>query len=153
MQISDFLAPSCVTVGVRASDKMRLLRDLAQRAATALGLPAEDVTAALLRRETLGSTGTGGGIAIPHARLAGVKKPFGMLVLLDKAIDFAAIDERKVDVVFLLLLPADAQGDPLNALAAAARTLRDPQTVQKVRAAPDDGALYSAVTAAARRPG
>jgi nitrogen PTS system EIIA component len=149
MEIRDFLSPSCAMVGVRASDKNRLLRDLAQRAAAALGLSAEDVTAALLQREALGSTGTGGGVAIPHARLPGIKKPFGMLVRLDKAIDFAAIDDRKVDVVFLLLLPAEAQGDQLNALAAAARMLRDPQIARSVRSADDDAGLYRAVTAAA----
>jgi nitrogen PTS system EIIA component len=149
MEIRDFLSPSCATVGVRASDKSRLLRDLAQRAATTLGLSAEDVTAALLQREALGSTGTGGGVAIPHARLHGIKKPFGMLVRLDKAIDFAAIDDRKVDVVFLLLLPAEAQGDQLNALAAAARMLRDPQIARNVRSADDAAGLYRAVTAAA----
>ena len=148
MEISDFLSPGCAMVGVRASDKNRLLRDLAQRAATALGLSAEDVTAALLQREALGSTGTGGGVAIPHARLPGIKKPFGMLVRLDKAIDFAAIDDRKVDVVFLLLLPAEAQGDQLNALAAAARMLRDPQIARSVHSADDDAGLYRAVTAA-----
>ena len=152
MEISDLLSPGCAMVGVRASDKNRLLRDLAQRAATALGLSAEDVTAALLQREALGSTGTGGGVAIPHARLPGIKKPFGMLVRLDKAIDFAAIDDRKVDVVFLLLLPAEAQGDQLNALAAAARMLRDPQIARSVRSADDDAGLYRAVTAVAGKP-
>ena len=152
MDIRDFLSPSCTTIGVRASDKTRLLRDLGQRAATMLGLSAEDVTAALLQREALGSTGTGGGVAVPHARLQGVAKPFGTLVRLDKAIDFAAIDDQKVDVVFLLLLPAQAQGDQLNALAAVARTLRDPQTAKRVRAAPDDAALYRAMTAGAGKP-
>jgi len=152
MDIRDFLSPSCTTIGVRASDKTRLLRDLGQRAATMLGLSAEDVTAALLQREALGSTGTGGGVAVPHARLQGVAKPFGTLVRLDKAIDFAAIDDQKVDVVFLLLLPAQAHGDQLNALAAVARTLRDPQTAKRVRAAPDDAALYRAMTAGAGKP-
>jgi PTS system nitrogen regulatory IIA component len=149
MDIRDFLSPGCASIGMRASDKNRLLRDLAQRAATMLGLSAEDVTTALLQREALGSTGTGGGIAIPHARLAGIKKPFGMLVRLDKAIDFASIDDRKVDVVFLLLLPKEAEGDQLNALAAAARTLRDPQIAGSVRSADDDAGLYRAITAAA----
>jgi PTS system nitrogen regulatory IIA component len=152
MDIRDFLSPSCATVGVRASDKTRLLRDLAQRSATMLGLSAEDVTAALLQREALGSTGTGGGVAVPHARLQGVAKPFGMLVRLDKAIDFAAIDDQKVDVVFLLLLPTQAPGDQLNALAAVARALRDPQTAKRVRAAPDDAALYRAMTAGVGKP-
>jgi PTS system nitrogen regulatory IIA component len=84
-------------------------------------------------------------VAIPHARVPGIGKPFGMLVRLDKAIDFDSIDGRKVDVVFLLLLPANVQGEQLNALAAVARTLRDPAMVQNVRRAADDAALYRAI--------
>ena len=145
MKIKAFLLPDCVTVGVRASDKNRLLRELAQRAAAMLGLPVEEISAALLKREALGSTGTGGGVAIPHARVLGIGKPFGMLVRLDKAIDFDSIDGRKVDVVFLLLLPANVQDEQLNALAAVARTLRDPEMVQNVRRAADDAALYRAI--------
>ena len=110
-----------------------------------LHLPVEEISAALLKREALGSTGTGGGVAIPHARVPGIGKPFGMLVRLDKAIDFDSIDGRKVDVVFLLLLPANVQGEQLNALAAVARTLRDPEMVQNVRRAADDAALYRAI--------
>jgi PTS system nitrogen regulatory IIA component len=150
---------------MRASDKKRLLHDLAQRAATMLGLPAEEVSTALLKREELGSTGTGGGVAIPHARLPSVARPFGLLARLERAIDFDAIDGKKVDIVFLLLLPAAApkdqrreqgrepRGGDLNALACAARALRDPDVVANVRRAGDNAALYRAVTQAApRRP-
>src|SRR5262245_55753495 len=121
MEIDDFLRPADVMIDVRAGDKARLLRDLAQRAAAQLGLDPDAVSAALLQREQLGSTGTGGGIALPHARLAGVKKPFALLARLAKAIEFDAIDGRPVDIVCLLLLPTDAQGEQLNALARAAR--------------------------------
>src|SRR5262245_58039687 len=94
MNITDFLSPQHAIVDLRAADKAQLLRELARRAATALGLPADQVSDALLKREALGSTGTGGGVALPHARLAGVHKPFGMLVSLTKAIDFDAIDSQ-----------------------------------------------------------
>jgi PTS system nitrogen regulatory IIA component len=151
MEIRDFLSPDCAVTALRVSDKNRLLLDLAQRAATMLGLPAEQVSAALLKREELGSTGTGGGVAIPHARLPGIGKPFGLLARLDKAIDFDAVDGRKVDVVFLLLLPANAQGEQLNALAAAARALRDPDTMRNVRGAADGAALYRAAAESAKR--
>ena len=130
---------------MRAADKARLLRELAQRAAATLGLPAEEISAALLKREALGSTGTGGGVAIPHARLPGVGKPFGMLVRLAKAIDFDAIDGRPVDIVFLLLLPANCRASSSMRSLAAARTLRDPAMVQRVRRAADDAALYRAI--------
>jgi PTS system nitrogen regulatory IIA component len=100
----------------------------------------------------LGSTGTGGGIAIPHARLAGVARPFGMLVSLAKAIDFDAIDGRPVDIVCLLLLPTNSQGEQLNALACAARTLRDSDALRNIRHAGDDAALYRAAAAEAAKP-
>jgi PTS system nitrogen regulatory IIA component len=145
MEIKDFLAPSQVMIDVRASDKARLLQELARRAAATLGLAADLVSGALLKREELGSTGTGGGVAIPHARLDGVAKPFGMLARLAKAIDFDAIDGQPVDIVFVLLLPAKLQGEQLNALACAARALRDPDAVRDLRCAVDDAALYRAV--------
>jgi PTS system nitrogen regulatory IIA component len=145
MQIEEFLSPSEVGVDLRASDKVRLLQELARQAAAKLNLASDGVADALLKREELGSTGTGGGIAIPHARLAGVKKPFGMLVRLARAIDFDAIDGQPVDVVCLLLLPTNTHGEQLNALACAARTLRDADALRDVRRAKDNAALYAAV--------
>jgi PTS system nitrogen regulatory IIA component len=145
MNITDFLSPQYAIVGMRAADKARLLHALARRAATAVGLPADQISDALLKREALGSTGTGGGIAIPHARLPGVSKPFGILVRLDRAIDFEAIDGRRVDIVCLLLLPTDSQGEHLNALACAARILREPEAIRNIRSAADGAALYRAV--------
>jgi PTS system nitrogen regulatory IIA component len=145
MQIEEFLSLSEVGVDMRAYDKIRLLKELAGQAAAKLNLSSDEVADALLKREELGSTGTGGGIAIPHARMAGVKKPFGMLVRLAKAIDFDAIDGEPVDIVCLLLLPTDTHGDQLNALACAARALRDTDAVRSVRRAKDNAALYAAV--------
>jgi len=148
MDIADFLAASDVMIDARASDKARLLGELARLAAAKLGLASDAVSSALLQREALGSTGTGGGIALPHARLAGVKRPVALLARLAKAIDFDAIDGRPVDIVCLLLLPTDAQGEQLNALACAARALRDPDAVRSVRRAPNAAALYDALAKA-----
>jgi PTS system nitrogen regulatory IIA component len=146
MEIRDFLSPDNALINVRAPDKTRLLQDLAARAATALNLDANLVSVELLKREALGSTGTGDGVAIPHARIPDVKKPFGMLVRLRHTIDFDAIDGKPVDIVFLLLLP-QSQGDPLNALASVARKLRDPEAVRLIRNAADDAELYDAIEA------
>jgi len=146
MQIEDFLSPSEITMDMRTPDKVRLLTELARRAAAKLNLPSDAVAEALLKREGLGSTGTGGGVAIPHARLAGVKKPYAMLVRLAKAIDFDSIDSQPVDIVCLLLLPTHMQGEQLNALACAARTLRNADAVRNMRRAKDDAALYQAAT-------
>jgi PTS system nitrogen regulatory IIA component len=147
MKISDFLAPANVQIDVRASDKPRLLRDLAQQAATSVGLTADTILAALSQREALGSTGLGGGVAIPHARFTELKEPFGMLVRLRKAIAFEAIDGQPVHIVFLLLLPAAKAGEQLNALATVARKLRDRNQLTLLEQAGDASALYSVTTA------
>jgi PTS system nitrogen regulatory IIA component len=144
MEITDFLSPSDALIKVRAPDKERLLQDLAARAAAVLNLDVNLISMELLKREALGSTGTGDGVAIPHARIAELKKPFGTLVRLKHAIDFEAIDGQPVDVVFLLLLP-QSQGDPLNALASVARKLRNPDAVRRIRNAADEAELYEAI--------
>jgi nitrogen PTS system EIIA component len=87
----------------------------------------------------------GEGVALPHARLPEVKKPFGVLARLRKEIDFAAIDGAPVDLVFLLLLPAAADGDQLNALAAVARKLRNPDVAAALRNAGDVAQMYGAI--------
>jgi nitrogen PTS system EIIA component len=144
MEITDFLSPHDAMIKVRAPDKTRLLQELAARAASILNVDANLVSIELLKREALGSTGTGEGVAIPHARIPDLKKPFGTLVRLKHAIDFDAIDGQPVDIVFLLLLP-QSQGDPLNALASVARKLRDPEAVRRLRNAADDAELYRAI--------
>jgi PTS system nitrogen regulatory IIA component len=144
MATTDLLLPAHALINVRATDKTTLIQDLAARAAAGLDLPVERISAALLKRESLGSTGTGGAVAIPHARMPELKKPFGMLIRLQDAIDFDAIDGKPVDIVFLLLLPANSQDGPLNALAGVARKLRDPECVQRLRLAADSGKLYNA---------
>ena len=130
MDIKEFLSTTDVLLDVSATDKSGLLHTLAETAAKIIGLPADRVYNALASREELGSTGTGSGIAIPHARLEELKKPFGMLARLKRPIAFDAIDGKPVDVVFLLLLPTARAGEQLNALAAVARRLRDPEATR-----------------------
>jgi PTS system nitrogen regulatory IIA component len=147
MDIKDFLTPADAIVDVRASDKAQLLKELSQRAASSVGLDAELVTAEILKREELGSTGMGDGMAIPHARLSNLDRPFGILARLKKEIDFAAIDEKPVDVVFLLLLPGASEGEQLNVLASVARKLRDPQVAAAIRSSRDGAEAFAAITA------
>ena len=118
MKISDFLSPANVKLDVKASDKIQLLRAAldGSRGRNRLGT-ADEVTAQIAKREELGSTGVGNGVALPHARLAGLKTPFALLARLRRGIDFEAIDDQPVDIVFLLLLPESAHGAQLNALA------------------------------------
>jgi PTS system nitrogen regulatory IIA component len=145
MDIIELLAPSDVLVGIRTSDKTRLLEDLCGRAASILKIDADKITGDILKREELGSTGIGGGVAIPHARIAVVKKPFGLLARLKSAIEFDSIDHEPVDLVFLLLLPTASAGEQLNALAMVARRLRDADITHDARRATGPSGLYAAV--------
>src|SRR5260221_12697926 len=88
MEIKEFLLPADTLIKAHGTDKTRLLQELAARAAAALNLDAKLISGGLLKRENLGSTGTGGGVAIPHARLADLKRPFGTFVRLNPAINF-----------------------------------------------------------------
>jgi PTS system nitrogen regulatory IIA component len=146
MDIKEFLSPTDTFIDVRASDTTRLLQELARRAAATLNLAVERISAEILKREELGSTGTGGGVAIPHARIQ-VNRSFGILARLNKPIDFEAIDGRPVDLVFFLLLPANPAGEQLNALASVARKLRDPACLRSLRSAGGTAGLYDAITA------
>jgi PTS system nitrogen regulatory IIA component len=146
MVISDFLRPENALTDVRAANKRSLLQELANRAAAALALPPDRIYSELSKREQLGSTGTGGGIAIPHARMPEIQKPFGILIRLKQAIAFDAIDNQPVRIVFLLLAPATSAGEQLAALAVVARKLRDPTTIRRLDAANDSAQLYQAIT-------
>ena len=141
MNIKDILSLSNV-IDVRAPDKMKVLQELCRRASLAVTLPVEVITREVLKREELGSTGVGEGIAIPHARLANLAQPFGILARLHHPIDFDAVDGRAVDLVFLLLLPQSHPSDHLNVLACVARKLRDPASASRMRAATDTVSLY-----------
>jgi PTS system nitrogen regulatory IIA component len=145
MKIPDLLSPADVVVGVSAANKRLLLGDLAARAAASLGLAADRIAPYLLKREELGSTGIGRGVAIPHARLPDLKKPFGLLAKLKQGMDFDAIDGHAVDIVFVLLLPGSAETEALGALALVARTLRSPETLARLRGAKTAAELYSAI--------
>jgi PTS system nitrogen regulatory IIA component len=145
MKIPDLLSPSDVMIDVRISDKNGLLRELATKAASSLKLPVDQVAPLLLKREDLGSTGIGRGVAIPHARLPELDRPFGLLAKLKQPIEFDAIDGQAVDLVFVLLLPAAAENGQLGALALVARTLRPPEILVRLRRAKTVSEIYSAV--------
>ncbi len=135
--------PDAVLASVKAPGKKALLAELASRAATLFKLDERRLFDRLLERERLGSTGLGGGIAIPHARMAGLDKPCGLFARLVHPIDFDSIDERPVDVVFLLMAPEGAGADHLKALARVSRLLRDRGLVDKLRATETADALYA----------
>jgi PTS system nitrogen regulatory IIA component len=146
MIISEFLSARDVVVDFAAGDKGKVLQELGSRAAAVLELRAEPIVTGLLKREGLGSTGTGGGVAIPHARLEKVTRPVGVFARLKSPIEFDAIDGERVDLVFVLLLPTSQEGQYLQALAAVARALRDKDKLAKARRAKNASALYAAIT-------
>jgi PTS system nitrogen regulatory IIA component len=142
MDIKDFFAPADAIVGLRVADKLGLLKELSSRAADRLALDSDRIVQAVLGREALGSTGMGGGLAIPHARIDGLQKPFGLLARTRRPIAFDAIDSQPVDLIFLLLLPANPQQDHLHALASVARALRDRKIAGELRRARDGQHAY-----------
>ena len=142
MRITDVIGPDQVLVGLRINDKAQLLNDLAGRAAVALDLDRRMIFDTLQAREALGSTGLGKGFALPHARLDALREPFALLVRLARPIDFAAIDDRPVDLVILLLTPA-SDNQHLATLAALSRPMRNADFVQRLRQAADATALYA----------
>jgi PTS system nitrogen regulatory IIA component len=147
MKIFDFLSAVDVKVDVAATDKKKLLAELASEAAAKIGIGADRIAAELLKREDLGSTGVGGGVAIPHARFAQAKTPFGMLVRLKKPVDYDAVDGKPVDIVSLLLLPEGSGGEQqLGALANIARKLRNPAITAALRRARDSTDMYRILT-------
>ena len=133
MKLSEVLAPENVVLGLEAPSKSRLMHMLAEIAAGRLGISEATVFSALDKRETLGSTGIGEGIAIPHAPIPGLKEPFALFARLSKPIDFDAIDENPVDIVAVLLVPVEKSSANLNLLAALARTLRTADKMERVR--------------------
>ena len=146
MEIEDLLNPMGVIAKLRATSKKQVLQELAKRAAEATGLPERQIFEVLLERERLGTTGVGNGIAIPHGKLAGLKQLFGMFARLESPVDFDAIDEQPVDLIFLLLAPEAAGADHLKALARVSRLLRDRSVCEKLRGANQADAIYALLT-------
>src|SRR5450631_772939 len=145
MKISDLLSPADVMIDVRAPNKRLLLQKLAAKAATSLNLRVDQIAPDLLKREEFGSTGVGGGVAIPHARLPDLQRPYGLLAKLKQPLEFDAIDGQPVDLVFTLLLPAAAENGQLEPLALVARKLRAPENLVRLRSAKTTSELYSAM--------
>ena len=146
MDIADLIAPQCVVASLQAGDKAQLLRELSERAARQLGIDGEKILDALRSRERLGSTGVGQGIALPHARIAGLERFFGLFVRLSRPINFDAIDAAPVDLVFLLLIPELAGNEHLAALATVSRRLRRREVAAQIRGARAGPEVYEILT-------
>lgn len=148
MQISDILLPAAVRSVSQVSSKKRLFQDLAELAHSVYGLDSARTLDALQERESLGPTGVGNGVALPHARLHGLDRVVALFIRLEKPLDFDAVDKLPVDLVFALLAPQSSGVDHLKALALVSRTLRDADLRAKLRANDDPVALHAVLAAA-----
>ena len=146
MHISAILKPGAVKVVTYLTSKKRLFQDLGDLAAGVHGISAAVAVDGLQERETLGPTGYGHGIALPHARIDGLSDVVGVFIRLERPLDFDSVDRQPVDLVFALFAPKDNGVDHLKALALVSRTMRDPTICAKLRANSDPGTLYALLT-------
>lgn len=146
MEIRDLLQPESVVADLKAANKKQLLQDLAKCAARVTGVNDRKIFETLLERERLGSTGVGSGIAIPHGKLSDFKRLYGVFARLERPVEFDAIDEQPVDLIFLLLAPEGAGADHLKALARVSRLLRDTSMCEKLRGTDTADGLYMVLT-------
>ena len=146
MEIPDLISLEGIVANLRATSKKQALQDLARRAADVTGEPERAIFEVLIERERLGTTGVGNGIAIPHGKLPGLDKLYGLFARLETPIDFDAIDEQPVDLICLLLAPESAGADHLKALARVSRLLRDRSICEKLRGSDSAEAIYALLT-------
>ncbi len=146
MEIADLITTEGVIANLRATSKKQALQDLARHAASITDVHERAIFDVLLERERLGTTGVGNGIAIPHGKLPSLDRLYGLFARLEEPVDFDSIDEKPVDLIFLLLAPESAGADHLKALARVSRLLRDKKTCEKLRATESAEALYALLT-------
>ena len=146
MELSSILQVEAVKVLGATSSKKRLFQGLGEIAENSYGLKAADVCSALQERESLGPTGVGQGIALPHARLSGLDGVRGMFVRLEKPLDFESVDRQPVDLIFALLAPQEAGVEHLKALALISRTMRNGTLCSKLRANSESATLHTLLT-------
>lgn len=151
MQLSDFLDFDAINTRLSGGNKKSLLQQLANIAGQRLGVDSAVILATVMEREQLGSTGFGQGVAIPHGKIEGLSRIYGMFVRLSEPLDYKAIDGKAVDLVFLLLSPADAGAEHLKALAAISRVTRHHPTLEKMRGARSRDALAAVLLGADER--
>ena len=146
MEFSNLLKPEAIRIFSSVSSKKRLLHDIAGIAEACYQTDYSQTVEALMERESLGPTGVGGGIALPHARLEQLDEVVGAFVLLENPVEFDAIDKQPVDIVFGLFAPKSAGVEHLKALALVSRTLREQSIVAKLRSNPKPSTLYTILT-------
>lgn len=151
MQLAEFIDFDAIKTALPGGSKRALLQQLANLAGQRCGADSGAILASLTEREKLGSTGFGQGVAIPHGKIDGTERIYGLFARVAEPVDYKAIDGRKVDLVFLLLSPPDAGAEHLKALAAISRVVRDGSTLEKMRGARSRDALAAVLLGADER--
>ena len=146
MDISDLILPESVVANLRVASKKQALQELAKKAAEITGQPERALFEVLMERERLGTTGVGHGIGIPHGKLPELDRLYGLFARLETPIDFDAIDDQPVDLIFVLLAPETAGADHLKALARVSRLFRDRAVCEKLRGTDSAEAIYALLT-------
>jgi nitrogen PTS system EIIA component len=148
MEIAKLLTPGAVRVVGQITSKKRLFQELGEMVAASYNLTGAIAVDGLQERESLGPTGVGHGIALPHARLDDLDRIVGVFLRLEKPLDYDSVDRQPVDLIFALFAPKDSGVDHLKALALVSRTMRDQQVVTKLRANTDPAKLHAILTEA-----
>ena len=146
MVISEILTSEAILTSIKASSKKRVLQEISVGISNVYGLNQSEVFLALQERESLGPTGMGHGVAIPHARISSLNSIIGLFAKLIKPLDFGSMDSQNVDLIFVLIAPHESGANHLKALAKVSRILRNKSTCEKLRSTLDKSALYSILT-------
>ncbi len=141
MEIDDLIGPASIFPALKAKSKRQILQELAAQAADLTGVSERSIFEVIMERERLGTTGVGQGVAIPHGKLAGIDKVYGLFARTVEPVDFEAMDDAPVDLFFLLLAPENAGAEHLKALARVSRLFRDKVLCDKLRGAAGADAL------------
>ncbi len=143
MKLGNFISTDGVITKLKASSKKQVLQELAQKAAEIIGVERRKIFDILVERERLGTTGVGGGVAIPHGKVPNITRLYGLFARAETAVEFDSIDGKPVDLIFLLLAPEAAGADHLKALAKISRLLKDPETCTKLRNSDSSDEIYA----------
>ena len=146
MQITDFIEPQRIHIGVRATSKKQILEALAKNGAIETGLAERSIFDVLVERERLGTTGIGKRIAIPHGRIPQLDALLGIFFRLDRPVEFDSLDNEPVDLIFLLLAPEGSGADHLKALSRISRLFRDSNRCERIRESESKTKVFEILT-------
>ncbi|MFC7049234.1 PTS IIA-like nitrogen regulatory protein PtsN [Emcibacter nanhaiensis] len=150
MDIADLINLDTIIPDMKATSKKQILQELANKAEKVLDRPSHEIVDVLVERERLGTTGVGHGVAIPHGKIPGLDRLYGIFARLNQPVDYDSLDGEPVDLIFMLLAPEAAGADHLKALAKVSRLLRDKSTCEKLRGSEGGDAIHAILTSTSK---